>query len=68
MRACMTASGGVMFIPDTIARKKCKVSYQALVEEQAEDKAAADAHKAKKLKNPFFGRRKPIPACDAKAA
>lgn len=47
MRACSTASGGVMFIPDEIERKSCKVSYKELVPETS----AAP-------KKSLFGRRK----------
>lgn len=46
MRACSTASGGVMFIPDEIERKQVKqetVSYRDLV---GEDAAAKTTEKA----------------------
>ncbi len=62
MRACMTASGGAMFIPETIARKKCKMSYEALVDDAVEyqDEAETQSKNSlmKKLRKPFFGARK----------
>ncbi len=51
IRACSTASGGVMFIPDTIARKERKVSYEALAQEKPKARSPRPAR-------PFFGRCK----------
>jgi hypothetical protein len=31
MKACATAGGGVMFIPDELERKSAAISYDALV-------------------------------------
>jgi hypothetical protein len=38
MRACSTASGGVIFVPDTIERKTSSVSYSQLVKGDAAPK------------------------------
>ncbi len=34
MRACATAGGGVMFLPDEMERKSVKVSYADLVKQE----------------------------------
>ncbi|MCC7304830.1 MAG: hypothetical protein IT558_01070 [Alphaproteobacteria bacterium] len=49
MKACATAGGGVMFIPDDIERKtnKERISYKEIVREET---------KAKPM--PVFGKRK----------
>jgi hypothetical protein len=56
MRACSTAGGGVMFVPDTLERKGAAISYSDLLEEK----------KAKPLKN--FGKRRTIKRPLRKAA
>lgn len=48
MRACSTASGGVIFIPDELEKKAAKVSYSGLVKSQ----------KLKKTINAWFVQRK----------
>lgn len=55
MRACTTASGGVMFIEDEIETKSKSVSYSDLVKE-----------KPKKAKT--FGKRKTAQQAEKKAA
>ncbi len=55
MRACTTASGGVMFIEDNIQKEPKSVSYSDLVKEKPE--------KAK-----TFGKRKTAPQAQQKAA
>ena len=52
MRACTTASGGVMFIPETLKRKTQTVSYENLIEE-ADIMSADEKPKA-------FGKKKPV--------
>ena len=48
MRACSTASGGVIFIPDELEKKAAKISYSDLIKGQ----------KLKKTIGAWFGQRK----------
>ena len=52
-KACATASGGVMFVPEKLERKVKPVSYEVLV--AAEVPETLDTKKAPKVK--FFGKR-----------
>lgn len=38
MKACATASGGVMFIPENVNRKKCVATNDNVTESQVEQK------------------------------
>lgn len=55
MRACTTASGGVMFIQDNVENKSKSVSYSDLTEEKSE-------------KTKSFGKRKALKTPTKKAA
>ena len=39
MKACASASGGVIFIPEKIVKKKCKISNDNKDAVEAEEKA-----------------------------
>ncbi len=60
MRACSSASGGVMFIPDEIERKSEPVSYNDLVEGQDVPK--------NKNSSPLLGKIKSVISSLTKAA
>lgn len=51
MRACSSASGGVIFVPDNIERKTKSVSYKDLAQQENPAKRSASFGK-RKTKSP----------------
>jgi hypothetical protein len=59
MKACATAGGGVMFIPDTIERKQAVMSYADLLKDERQQEK-------KSIK--IFGKRSVLPVRKTAAA
>ena len=52
MRACSTAGGGVMFIPDTLERKKRKLAYSDIA--GASETEKTESLRAEQITSPIM--------------